>query len=153
MRETDLWLRGGFPRAFLAPDAEASHAWRLEFIRTYLERDLPRLGINIASGTLRRFWTMVAHSHGQIWNGSRLAASLGVAHTTARSYLDVLCDTFIARQLPPYLASIGNGRSNHQRSTCATRDCCMRFWGSGTTTSWPAIPYWERHGRGSPWSR
>lgn len=106
-READLWLRGGFPRSFLAPDPEASHAWRQDFIRTYLERDLPGLGINIATGTLRRFWTMVAHGHGQIWNGSRLAASLGVAHTTARSYLDVLCDTFMTRQLPPYIANIG----------------------------------------------
>jgi predicted AAA+ superfamily ATPase len=105
--EADLWLRGGFPRSFLAREPGESSAWRQDFIRTYLERDLPGLGINLAAGTLLRFWTMVAHSHGQIWNGSRLAASLGVAHTTARSYLDILCDTFMARQLPPYLANIG----------------------------------------------
>lgn len=108
MAEADqLWLRGGFPRSFLAPDDEAGYMWRQDFIRTYLERDLPVLGITIASGTLRRFWTMLAHCHGQVWNASRLAASLGVAHTTTRSYLDILCDTFIARQLPPYIANIG----------------------------------------------
>ncbi len=106
-REQDLWLRGGFPRSFLAPDDEASDAWRQDFIRTYLERDLPGLGIKLPPGTLRRFWTMVAHSHGQIWNSSRLAGSLGVAHTTVRSWLDMLCDTFIARQLPPFLSNTG----------------------------------------------
>ena len=102
-----LWLRGGFPLSFLASDVAASGLWRQEFIRTHLERDLPNLGLNLPAGTLRRFWTMLAHTHGQIWNGSRLAASLGVAHTTARSYLDVLCDTFMARQLLPYLADTG----------------------------------------------
>lgn len=102
-----LWLRGGFPPSFLAPDDAASDLWRQEFIRSYLERDLPTLGIDLATTTLRRFWTMLAHSHGQLWNGSRLASSLGVAHTTTRSYLDVLCDTFMARQLPPYLANTG----------------------------------------------
>jgi predicted AAA+ superfamily ATPase len=100
-------LRGGFPRSFLAPDVDTSDAWRRDFIRTYLERDLPVLGINLSPGTLRRFWTMVAHCHGQIWNSSRLAGSLGVAHTTVRSYLDVLCDTFMVRQLPPFIANTG----------------------------------------------
>ena len=103
----DLWIRGGFPRSFLSPDADTSYLWRMDFIKTYLERDLPMLGINIAPGTLRRFWTMLAHCHGQVWNGSRLASSLGVAHTTTRTYLDVLCDTFIARQLQPYIANTG----------------------------------------------
>lgn len=102
-----LWVRGGFPRALLAPDDAASDLWRQEFIRTYLERDLPALGYGLAPTILRRFWTMLAHNHGQLWNGSRLASSLGIAHTTARSYLDVLCDTFMARQLTPYLANTG----------------------------------------------
>ena len=83
-READLWLRGSFPRSFLAPDLSTSYAWRQDFILTYLERDLPGLGINLAAGTLRRFWTMVAHCHSQVWNSSRLAGSLGVAHTTIR---------------------------------------------------------------------
>ena len=103
----DLWVRGGFPRSFLAPDDEASDLWRQDFILTYLERDLPGLGINLPAGLLRRFWTMLAHSHGQLWNGSRIGGSLGVAHTTARAYLDVLRDTYMVRQLLPYLANTG----------------------------------------------
>ncbi len=102
-----LWVRGGFPLSFLAGDDESSERWRRDFIRTYLERDLPQLGFRIPPGTLHRFWTMLAHSHGQIRNASRLAGSLGVAHTTVRSYLDMLSDTFMARQLQPYLSNIG----------------------------------------------
>ena len=105
--EAELWLRGSFPRSFLSPDLATSDSWRQDFIRTYLERDLPGLGINLAAATLRRFWTMLAHCHSQIWNGSRLAGSLGVAHTTVRSYLDVLCDTFMTRQLLPFIANTG----------------------------------------------
>lgn len=103
----ELWIRGGFPRAMLAPNDEASNLWRQEFIRTYLERDLPTLGINLQTGLLQRFWTMLAHSHGQIWNSSRIGAALGVAHTTVRSHLDVLRDTFMVRLLPPYLSNTG----------------------------------------------
>jgi uncharacterized protein len=103
----NLWVRGGFPRSFLAPDDEASDLWRQDFILTYLERDLPGLGINLPANLLRRFWTMLAHSHGQLWNGSRIGGALGVAHTTARSYLDVLHDTFMVRLLQPYLANTG----------------------------------------------
>jgi len=106
-RTDDLWLRGGFPRSFLAPDESASDLWRLDFVQTYLERDLPGLGIHLPPAVLRRFWTMLAHVHGQLWNGSRIGGSLGVAHTTARSYLDVLRDTYMVRVLPPYLANTG----------------------------------------------
>jgi len=102
-----LWVRGGFPRSLLAPDDAASDLWRQDFITTYLERDLPNLGINLTSGLLRRFWTMLAHSHGQVWNGSRLGEALGLAHTTTRSYLDILTNTFMVRTLPPYLANTG----------------------------------------------
>ncbi|RKX28094.1 MAG: hypothetical protein DRP71_17715, partial [Verrucomicrobia bacterium] len=103
----DLWMRGGFPRSFLAPNDPASDLWRQDFILTYLERDLPGLGINLPAGLLRRFWTMLAHSHGQVLNSSRLGSALGVAHTTARSYLDILRDTFMVKTLPPYLANTG----------------------------------------------
>jgi len=106
-RDENLWVRGGFPRSFLASDDPTSDLWRQDFILTYLERDLPGLGINLPAGLLRRFWTMLAHSHGQLWNGSRLGSGLGVAHTTARSYLDILRDTFMVRLLPPYLANTG----------------------------------------------
>jgi uncharacterized protein len=97
-----LWQRGGFPRSFLAQTDADSLQWREAFIQTYLERDLPALGIRIPSATLHRFWRMLAHSHGQLWNASKIAASLGVSAPTARHYLDILEDTFVVRQLQPY---------------------------------------------------
>ena len=101
-----LWLRGGFPRSFLARSNSASSRWRREFINTFLERDLPQLGVNIRSTTLRRFWTMIAHYHGQIWNSSALASSLGVGDTTIRRYLDTLSATFVVTQLQPWHENI-----------------------------------------------
>jgi predicted AAA+ superfamily ATPase len=101
-----LWLRGGFPDSFLATDDDASLAWREAFIRTYLERDLPQLGFRLAATELRRFWQMLAHHHGQLWNGSQLAGSLGVNHTTVRRWLDVLEATYMARVLPPLHANL-----------------------------------------------
>lgn len=97
-----LWTRGAFPRSFLAETDENSVEWRLEFIRTFLERDLPQLGISIPAATLRRLWTMLAHSHGQIWNASAFARSFGIADTTVRRYLDILTSTFVVRQLQPW---------------------------------------------------
>ena len=102
-----LWFRGGFPRSFLARTEADSAAWRENFIRTFLERDIPQLGIRVPSLTLRRFWTMVAHYHGQIWNGSEIGASLGIAHTTSRQYLDVLTGAFVIRELPPWFENTG----------------------------------------------
>ncbi|MBI4430574.1 MAG: ATP-binding protein [Candidatus Omnitrophica bacterium] len=102
-----LWLRGGFPKSFLAQSAKDSQGWREDFIRTFLERDIPQLGIRISPLTLRRFWTMVAHYHGRIWNGSEIGGSLGVAHTTVRQYLDILTGTFVIRQLAPWYQNIG----------------------------------------------
>jgi uncharacterized protein len=78
-RQDQLWLRGGFPDSFLADDDAASWAWRENFIRTFLERDITQLGSQVPAATLRRFWTMLAHHHGQIWNGAEIGASLGVA--------------------------------------------------------------------------
>jgi predicted AAA+ superfamily ATPase len=101
------WLRGGFPRALLAESAEGSRAWRDAFIRTYLERDLPQLGINLPAITLRRFWTMLAHYHGQTWNGSELARALGVSDKTVSRYLDILEGTFMAFRLPPWHTNLG----------------------------------------------
>lgn len=102
-----LWLRGGFPRSFLAPSERASAGWRRSFVRTFLERDLPQLGVTIPSGTLRRFWSMLAHYHGQTWNSSEFARSFGVADTTVRRYLDLLVSTFVVRSLPPWSESLG----------------------------------------------
>lgn len=97
-----LWLRGGFPRSFLAADDEASFEWRADFVSTFLERDLPQLGIGTPAPTMRRFWTMLAHWHGQTWNGSELGRAFGVAHTTVRRYLDHLEAALVVRVLLPW---------------------------------------------------
>jgi uncharacterized protein len=104
----DLWFRGGFPRSYLARSHRASADWRRDFIRTFLERDLPRLGITIPARTLGRFWTMVAHYHGQTWNGSELGRAFGVSHTTVRNYLDLMTSTYVVRELRPWSANTGS---------------------------------------------
>lgn len=101
-----LWIRGGFPRSFLADDNSASILWRDDFVRTFLERDIPQLGITIPSETLRRFWTMVAHYHGQVWNAADFARSLGTSENTARRYLDILAGAYVVRVLPPWFENI-----------------------------------------------
>lgn len=101
-----LWLRGGFPRSYLAKTHTDSLTWRRAFIQTFLERDLPQLGINVRSTTLRRFWQMLAHYHGQIWNASEFGRSFGVADTTVRNYLDILSSTLVVRQLLPWRENI-----------------------------------------------
>lgn len=97
-----LWLRGGFPRSLLAKSVGRSAEWRRQFIRTFLERDLPALGIGIAPETMRRFWQMLAHYHGQVWNGAELARAFGVSSPTVRRYLDLLTSAFALRQLQPW---------------------------------------------------
>jgi predicted AAA+ superfamily ATPase len=101
-----LWLRGGFPKSYLARTLADSDEWRRGFIRTFLERDLPQLGINIRSAALRRFWTMLAHYHGQVWNSSEFARSFGVADTTVRNYLDLLTSALVVRELPAWHENI-----------------------------------------------
>ena len=102
-----LWFRGGFPDSFHARTHRASLEWRRDFVRTFVERDIPNLGIGIPAATLTRFWTMLAHYHGHIWNASELGSSLGVSHTTVRKYLDLLTQTFVVRQLRPWTENIG----------------------------------------------
>lgn len=97
-----LWVRGGFPRSYLAVDEEASFSWREDFIRTFLERDLPQLGVGIASTTMRRFWTMLAHHHAQVLNAAELGRSLSVSEVTIRRYLDTLSGSYVVRQLQPW---------------------------------------------------
>jgi predicted AAA+ superfamily ATPase len=97
-----LWLRGGFPNSFLARDGERSHGWRINFMQSFLERDIPRLGIRVPASALRRFWTMLAHFHGQVWNAAELARAMSVKEDTARHYLDILTGAFMIRQLPPW---------------------------------------------------
>lgn len=105
-RAQDLWLRGGFPRSHLAESLENSLRWREDFIRTFLERDLRAMGVNVPALTLRRFWTMVAHCHGQTWNSSQIAGSLGINDVTARRYLDLLAGAYMVRLLPPWFENV-----------------------------------------------
>ncbi len=102
-----LWVRGGFPRSVLAPDDETSFRWRLDFIRTFVERDLPALGSSVPAHTHDRFWRMLAHAHGQVWNGARFASSFGVAATTVRGYLDLLTSALVVDQLRPWFENVG----------------------------------------------
>lgn len=100
------WLRGGFPLSFLAGTETDSWAWRKNFVQTFLERDLPQAGITIPAIALLRFWTMLAHYHGQLWNAAEPARSLGVSEPTVRRYLDLLSGMFMIRQLPPWHANL-----------------------------------------------
>jgi len=102
-----LWQRGGFPRSFLAANEADSFDWRKNFIRTFLERDLATLGFGMSPAVMGRFWTMLAHYHAQIWNGSEIAASMGIAPNTAGAYLDALEQTFMIRRLLPWQANLG----------------------------------------------
>jgi predicted AAA+ superfamily ATPase len=102
-----LWLRGGFPLSFLAETDADSSSWREGFIRLTVERDLPGLGLGAPATAVRRFWGMVAHYHGQIWNSAEPARSLGVSESTVRRYLDFLTDAYLVRQLQPWLENIG----------------------------------------------
>jgi hypothetical protein len=101
------WLRGGFPLAFTARNDPDSLAWRQQFLRTFLERDLPQLGVAIPAVTMRRFWNMIAHYHGQIWNAAELARALAVNESTVRRYLDLMTGVFMVRQLPPWFENLG----------------------------------------------
>jgi predicted AAA+ superfamily ATPase len=101
-RLRELWVRGGFPRSFLARSVRSSVAWRQNFIGTFLERDLPQLGIRVPAPTLRRFWSMLAHVHAQILNWSELGRSMAVSDMTVRHYVDILASAFMVRVLPPW---------------------------------------------------
>lgn len=100
------WLRGGFPRSFLARSEADSAAWRQSFIQTFLERDLPQLGVGTSAPLLRRFWTLLAHYHGQVWNAAEPARTLGISESSVRRYLDLLEGVFMVRQLPPWHANL-----------------------------------------------
>jgi len=107
-KEADrLWLRGSFPRAFLARTETQSYAWRRDFVQTFLERDLPQLGFRTPAATLFRFWSMLAHYHAQIWNGAELARAFAVTEATIKHWLDVLSATFVVRVLAPWYENLG----------------------------------------------
>jgi len=102
-----LWLRGGFPRSLLARTQRESVSWRREFVRTFVERDLPQLGSSVSASTIGRFWAMLAHYHGQIWNASEFARAFGVSEASVRRYADLLVETFVVRRLPPWSENLG----------------------------------------------
>lgn len=101
-----LWRRGGFPRSFLAGDDGRSLRWRSRFIRTFLERDLPQLGVSVPAATMRRFWTMVAHYHGNVWNNAAIGRALSVTAPTARSWLDTMVDALVVRRISPWYENL-----------------------------------------------
>ncbi len=105
--QTRHWLRGGFPLSFTARTDVDSFAWRRQFLQTFLERDMPQLGVTISALALRRFWNMVAHYHGQIWNAAELARALALNESTVRRYLDLMTGVFMVRQLPPWFENLG----------------------------------------------
>jgi predicted AAA+ superfamily ATPase len=102
-----LWRRGGFPRSFTADDEENSYEWRSDFVRTFLERDIPQFGFSIPATSLFRFWSLLAHFHGQIWNASEAARTINISESTARRYVDLLQDLFMVRLLQPWHANLG----------------------------------------------
>ncbi len=102
----DLWLRGGFPRSYLAPSIDTSISWRKQYITTFLEQDIPNLGINIPAHMLRRFWMMLSHYHGNIFNAADLGSSLNLTGPTIRRYVDILTGTFMVRQLQPWFVNV-----------------------------------------------
>ena len=101
------WLRGGFPLAYTARTEADSFTWRRQFLQTFLERDMPQLGITIPATALRRFWTMIAHYHGQIWNAAELARAMAIGESTVRRYLDLMAGVFMVRQLSPWFENLG----------------------------------------------
>ncbi len=101
-RQGSLWLRGGFPLSFIAKSGSDSWRWRQQFLQTFLERDIPQLGVTIPAVTLRRFWNMLAHYHGQTWNAAELSRALGLGQSTVRRYLDLMTGVFMIRQLAPW---------------------------------------------------
>ena len=106
-RLAPLWVRGGFPRSLLAPTEGRSVSWRREFVRAFVERDLPQLGSNVSASTISRFWAMLAHYHGQIWNASEFARAFGVSEPSVRRYVDLLVETFAVRRLNPWHENLG----------------------------------------------
>jgi uncharacterized protein len=127
-----LWLRGGFPRSYLAAGESASSLWRRQFIATFLHRDLPQLGITIAATALRRFWTMLAHYHAQVWNSSEFARSFGVSDTTVRHYLDLLTSALVVRQLQPWFENISKRQVKAPKVFVADSGLLHSLLGIGT---------------------
>ena len=130
-----LWLRGGFPDSFLAASDQASMEWRLDFLRTYLERDIPALGPRIPAATLRRFWTMLAHVQGGLLNAAALAEGLGVSGQTVGRYLDLLVDLMLVRRLQPWHENVGKRLVKSPKVHVRDSGIVHALLGLGTTES------------------
>jgi predicted AAA+ superfamily ATPase len=128
----DLWLRGGLPRSVLATDDARSAAWRDDYIRTFLERDLVSLGVRVPATTMRRFWTMLAHYHGQTWSGAELARALAVSQPTVARYLDALSDALVVRQLQPWFVNIAKRQVRAPKVYVRDSGLLHRLLGIGT---------------------
>ena len=128
-----LWLRGGFPESFLAADDARSLDWRMEFVASYLQRDLPSLGPRIPAETLRRFWTMLAHNQGQTFNAASLARGLAVSGTTVARYLDLLVDLLLVRRLPPWASKLGKRMVKAPKTYVRDSGICHALLGIGST--------------------
>ena len=139
-KATRLWLRGGFPRSFLARSDADSLEWRRQFLRSFLERDLPQLGVTIPAPTLRRFWTMLAHWHGQVWNASGFARSFGVSDSTVWRYLDLLTAALVMRQLPPWHENIAKRQVKSPKVFLADSGLLHALLGLGTLDELEAHP-------------
>ncbi len=142
----DLWVRGGLPESFLAADDEASSVWRDDYIATFLERDLAGFGFRFPATTMRRFWTMLAHYHGQTWNGAAIARSIDVSEATVRRLVDALTDALVVRQLPAWFANISKRQVKAPRVYVRDSGLLHRLLGIGTRLDL------ERHPKlGSSW--
>ncbi len=126
---TALWWRGGFPRSFTAATDDASRVWRREFIRTAVERDLPQLGMNVPAPAIYRFWSMLSHFHGQVWNAADPARSLGVGENTVRRYLDWLTQAYLVRQLQPWFANLGKRQVKAPKIYLCDTGLLHELWG------------------------
>ena len=145
-RLDDLWVRGGLPESFLAADDEASSVWRDDYIVTFLERDLAGFGFRFPATTMRRFWTMLAHYHGQTWNGAAIARSIDVSEATVRRLVDALTDALVVRQLPAWFANISKRQVKAPRVYVRDSGLLHRLLGIGTRLDL------ERHPKlGSSW--
>ena len=169
-RLDDLWLRGGLPESFVAATDEASNRWRDDYISTFLERDLAALGFRFPATTMRRFWTMLAHYHGQTWNGARIARSIDVSESTVRRYVEALSDALVVRQLRPWFTNISKRQVKSPRVYIRDSGLLHRLLGISTMydlerspmlgTSWEGMvveqiltrfasadpAYWSTHG-------
>lgn len=142
-----LWLRGGLPPSFTASTDDDSAAWRDRYVTTFLERDLAQLGVRIPASTMRRAWTMLAHYHGQTWNGAKLARALAVAETTARRYVDALTDALIVRQLQPWFANISKRQRRSPKIYVRDSGLLHRLRASILGSRWSRTRRSERVGR------